>query len=236
MNALWIVLLIITVCAYAFAEFRLLPGLIFKNRRRMQSSPDRGLKEIREKDGGRTIVYEPVGKDGKYVDQYALSARGGKTDLVCKIDEAVTSIVYDVAVFDSENRVKEVLSVRESPERRGYTHAVELPGETAYVALTVKEVNGKTMKTETDTAVSGKRVALYAVIGALLTVTELFLVKLFSGLIFGGIYYESFMDETKGALFFFLLGGTAILVNTLTAVISVKKLNAKKKGRAERDE
>ncbi len=139
-----ILLLIIGFIAYVFLVGGVFPRLILRPKWGSGTPRDRGIKRYTFKDG-RAVVYEPDPKMRKYVKQYILSANGEDKYLKCKVDPRVSTIEYDVVVYDAHNNAIDNIHVAEAIETKGYTKAAELPAKTSHVSLVVREVNYHTI-------------------------------------------------------------------------------------------
>ena len=130
-----------SIALYVFIIAYLLPGRLLKPSYDLSVIGDRGIKKY-VFSGGRAIVYETSVLSGRYIKQYILSDNRGEKYIKCKIDEEITSIVYDVIAIDSFDKVIEVVEVSEPISKRGITSGALLPPKTAYVCVVVKGVNG----------------------------------------------------------------------------------------------
>ncbi|MBE6577217.1 MAG: hypothetical protein E7653_03670 [Ruminococcaceae bacterium] len=135
-----ILLLIICFIAYVFLVGSVFPKLILRPKWGNGVTRDRGVKRYKFK-GGRAVVYEPDPKVRKYVMQYILSENSGKKYVKCKVDPRVSTIKYDVVVYDAKSNAIDNIHVEEAIATKGYTRAAELPEKTSYVSLVVREIN-----------------------------------------------------------------------------------------------
>ena len=134
--------LFILVCALLVALYTVvLPKFFIKYRYRIGTPADRGLK-IARGENGQSIVYEPACTLRPYIRKYILSEKDGKKSLICKIDEGVGYLDYDVVLFDQKSRAFKGIRVKEFVERAGYTREVDLPSKTCYVSLLINEADG----------------------------------------------------------------------------------------------
>ena len=134
------IILIFSLIMYTFITGKILPLIFLRPSRRGVISNDRGIKRYAYEDG-RAIVYKPTEENNKYIEQYILSAHGDEKFIKCKIHEEIRSLEYDVIVFDSRDKVVDVISVKDPVKQKGTTGAVSLPLETSYVSVTVRVVN-----------------------------------------------------------------------------------------------
>lgn len=114
--------LFILVCALLVALYTVvLPKFFIKYRYRIGTPADRGLK-IARGENGQSIVYEPACTLRPYIRKYILSEKDGKKSLICKIDEGVGYLDYDVVLFDQKavrSRVSASKSSSNAPDIRG---------------------------------------------------------------------------------------------------------------------
>ncbi len=234
MQALWWVLLGISVVVFLFSAGYAVPKAFFKPGYHIPASFDRGLKNYAEPDG-RSIVYEPEPAFRKYVSQYILSERGGQKVLLAKPDEMLSHIDYDVALFNRRNRVFKVLNIREEIVRPGYTQITELPPETAYASLTVNSADGRAVERPVQKKRKRRFAGFSAVVG-LLTVLEIFFIKLCLGMLFGDVFAESFMvDDAAGFLITLGVGAVAASVHCAAAAVYYRRKNKRNAGGVPKD-
>ena len=129
-----ILLLLMGFVAYVFVLASVLPRIFLRVRLGNGSTRDRGVKKYKFEDG-RAVVYEPESKIRRYVNQYVLVDKSGDKYLKCKIDKRVSTIKYDVVVFDGHNNAIDVIQISEAISSKGYTVTAELPRKTSYVSL-----------------------------------------------------------------------------------------------------
>lgn len=150
---------------------RVLPRLLLKPVYRAEKVSDRGLKKY-VFEGGRAIVYRPSEQNSKYVKQYVLSSHGGEKYIKCLADESVRSIEFDVAVFDSSDRMTDVITVRGKIDEDCVSEGVLLPYDTAYVQVMVRTVNAKRVPISDRAVYPILKVAAFALLVTACTVTE----------------------------------------------------------------
>ena len=135
-------MLMLISCAiiYVILFAKALPKVLLKPSFDMTAIHDRGLKKYAF-DSGRAITYEPNDETKKYIEQYILSVNGDEKYLKCKLNNLVTSIKYNVTLFDTNDRLIDVMCVNEIVSESGMSRGVMLPSNTAYACVTVCEVN-----------------------------------------------------------------------------------------------
>lgn len=232
MSIVWIIVLVASILMYGLLTAYVLPRTFLKTEFASVSSRDRGLKNIKET-VGRSIVYQPSKKNRKYIPQYVISDRKGKKVLVCKTAPNVRFIDYDVVMFNGINKAFNVINSKELIER-GFTERLELDENTAYVSLIINKVNGERFKTKVVKPIPGGRIALYAASCGLLTIVEVFLMKLCCSYGFGGVFREGFMLSLSGTLFTASVAAVAALINVAIILIVVLRGNRKETAKGER--
>ena len=212
--ALWAFLLTATVIAFVVVHAYVLPKLFLKVRYDYDGLPDRGIRVIGE-ENGKSIVYEPDVKIRKYIKQYILSERDGKKLFVCKIDDSVRFIDYDVVLFDENGNSFKVLNVKELISKKGYTRVSGLPDKTVYVSLVLNGVNDDKFSNKTSKKVLSKGAALYSLFGAVTEILGILCAKVLLGKLFGGLFFESFVILGQTWIFTALICAGAIAINVL---------------------
>ncbi len=227
MVAVWSIALALSVLFCTGIVSALLPRLFLRSCSARDVSCDRGIRRVKEPEG-RSILYEPAPEQRKYVRQYILSERRGKKVIVCRIDESLSYLDYDVALFDRFDRAFKVLNVRELIERKGYTKEVELPAATSYAALTVNEADGERAGKESKRAARGGKLAAFWALSAVAITAEMFFVRFCCAYLFGGLFGESFFYAPEVTFFTCVLSAAAIAVHVI-AYVCAAKLRGKKK-------
>ena len=151
--------------AYVLIAFYL-PRLIMKPipcGRRMR---DRGIKKYAY-EGGRAVIYMPEIPARKYVKQYMLCTEGGAKYLRCYVNGRVRYIEYDVYVFNSKNKLIDIIGVKELLSGGDTTGAVKLPFDTAYVSLILRNADGMYWNREKRARYSYVSSAIYGCASAL---------------------------------------------------------------------
>ena len=133
-------LIIVCCCLYIFLISKIFPAIFFQARKNNTSPKGRGIKKY-VFDSGRAIVYYPDPNTKKYITQYILSENNGERFLKCKFDDRVVTASYEVTAFDSSDKIIDTVSVYDTPDCREISRAVPLPITTAYVNISVTEIN-----------------------------------------------------------------------------------------------
>lgn len=189
----------------------------------------RGRKIVKEI-SGESILYDTVSDISQVIPQYILSERGGQKRLVCRLNETVRTVDYDVALFNKKGEIFKVLNVREEVGRVGYAHEVALPAETEYVSIYLNAADGFRRGVG---APSGKipkvRLFLYIAAFAGSVFLAVYLIRISVAHIFGGLYAESYLFNHSIVVNAVCMCLAVILLDVLFALIFLKLKNRPKK-------
>lgn len=136
------ILIILCCCLYIFLITKIFPTIFLKVQKKDTTPKDRGIKKY-VFENGRAIVYIPEPSTKKYIAQYILSENSGERFLKCKFDDRVVTASYEVTAFDSSDKIIDTVCVFDTPDCREIARAVPLPLTTAYVNISVTEINRK---------------------------------------------------------------------------------------------
>ena len=192
-----IILLLFSVVAFSVLLMIALQRAILKLNYTINEPNDRGVKRYIFK-GKRCILYNSADENKSIIKQYLLMDDENCKVLRCKMARPVSYIDYDVMVFDKCGEVMKIVNVKENLVNSEYTRKVELPKQTAYVRIILKEANDTIYKGKPIAFVHKKRITLYALASAVLTAFEVFFVKICCSYAFGGVFRESFMMSMDG--------------------------------------
>ena len=223
MSIVWIIILVVSLAVYGLLTMYVFPRSFLKTEFVSIKAHDRGLKNVKET-VGRSIVYQPSKENRKYIPQYVLSHRKGKKVLVCKTAPNVRYLDYDVVMFNGIGKAFNIVNSKELIERNR-TEKLELDEDTAYVSLVINAVNEEQFKHRVVRPVPGGRIAWYAVVCGLLTMLQVFVMKLCCSYGFGGVFREEFMLSLNGTLFTVLFAVVAALINVAVVLIVVLRKN-----------
>lgn len=230
----WFLLLAVVCAAFAVLHASVLPKYILKYR--YKSVPvGRGLTAMRDA-RGESIVYEPDAVTGRFVLRYILSDRDGKKRLICRIDESIGSLDYDVALYNGKGKLFKVLRVKEKIIKPGYTSEVGLPDRTVYAAVFVNSADAQVVS-RAPYRVSAGRFLLFLTLCILTEAAGFFVVYVCIAHLFGGIYTESCLIDPNcyaiaDAILLFIIFA---LVNISVTFAAVKKCNPAKAGKGKRN-
>ncbi len=203
-------MLIISFFLYVVLTSIIYPKIFLSISYRREDIKDRGVKRYRY-NGGRAVLYEPSMKYRKYVQGYILSSNNGEKFIKCQLDERVEDIKFEITVFDNRDKMIKVLEISEGIKSSGVTSAVPIPDETAYVSLSVLEVNGVKIDAQPIASVSYMNVVTVFIMNILTTVVEAFYLRALLG------KYD--LVFKKGSVFI-----VAVLVGAALSMFIIKML------------
>ncbi len=214
----WAVILIIVTVLLTALIVAVLPRGLLRKHYTVPHLTDMGIKKIKDR-RGRSIVYRPDFRYRKYIDQYVLSNRDGVNKLVCKIAPDIYRFEYDVVIYDSLDVILDVIHVDETVKSAGFTAELVLPEGTAYVAVLPYMINGKKQKNNCGAKIPKRNIVLFAVLTCVITFAEILFGKYCMSHLLAGIYYESIVTSTSGAILIFAVAGVICLINFLCTVL-----------------
>lgn len=217
-------ILLCSVVLYLVLVAMVLPRFVLKASYRIKKPTDRGVKRCTF-EGKPCIVYSSSKENKPYIKQYILLNEGEHKLLKCKTAPGVDYLDYDIVVFDRYNKPFEVINVKEDV-LGDVTKSTQLPSDTAYVRLVIRQANRVKLKKPATFGVSGGSIFVFSLLVLVLTALEAFAVRASCALAFGDVYRESFISSRLG---FLVIGAVALAVGFLGAV-SVA-LTAAKRGR-----
>lgn len=205
------VFFIVSLVLYVFLTACLLPKILLIPGFSAAQIQDRGIKKYLFEDG-RAMVCQPALDVRPYIPQYILSDNNGERFLKCKLHPGILSLKYRVLTFDVNDRPLQVLEVEDPVSTRGVAKAVPLPLNTAYVSLSLMDVNGKKVS-GSPVAFSPIKLLIYLVSTVVMTVAQALMIKqallFFADLIFA---YSDTVSAHYGTTVF-----TALLIGTVYA-------------------
>ncbi len=217
----WIVVFVVVVALSIFVATVALPRMYLKLRYTIERSKDRCIKRVYEKDG-QSMVFEPEEKWRGYIEQYVLSERKGQKVVMCKVNEELSYIEFDVVVFNAFNKVSEVIKVQDNVAGSGYTKTVELPEDASYLSLCVVRADNKKFRNNlTARSTVGKRFAYY-IINAVTVIMEIVAFKICLANILGEEFRESVIFNEQGTLISIILALVLVVVNTIIVAIDIR--------------
>ena len=231
--AFWILALLAIVAAFLAIATLVLPKLFLHNKCSLTSSRDRGIRRMIDR-RGQSMLYEPSPSLRKYIKKYVITVRDGNKVLVCRLGKKIKYLDYDIVVFDSENKVRCILNVKELPQDTGYTRVIKLPDEAAYVSINVNGVDDTIFPHRVLSRVSFWRVFIFTLCSAALVAATVLGIRICCTYIFGGVFSESLLVEGKSTLFTIIICGSVAFADLLLTLILVLIKNYKGAGKKER--
>ena len=184
-------ILFMTVAAYLYLVAAVYPRLtlraVWTHRvGRQADGGDRGVRKL-QFFGGYAVVYEPEPAIRRFIRRYALIKQDGCVYIRCRMHHCIAHVRYDVTAFDCQGRLLDVLSVSELIRDAGYSTAVRLPRDTAYVRVTLRQADDMYRGRDTAGRCSRRRMAVYAVLTLGTTVAAMGMLYRSLGAIMAGV-------------------------------------------------
>ena len=211
----WMLLPIAATLLYIGVVALWLPTVFLQNKFKMKSVNDRGIRKYKSGGDSIGILYEPEVGTRKYIKQYAISFDGEEKLLKCMLADDIDYIEYDVASFNRNGKIINVLNVKDVVEKAGFTRSVILPRETAYVALVISRVDDMELDVPVKLLISKGKMLLYSLVTVVLSVLTAFAIKIGIALSLGGVFRESFLMSLEGHI---LTLGFAFLLSLAGAI------------------
>ncbi len=159
---------------YVYLTARALPRRLLVPHADSAAIKDRGVRKYLFPNG-RAITYLSGTSVRPYIPQYIVSDHDGRRFLKCKLDKQVRSIRYRILPFDVNNHPLDILEVADPVTVAGVTSAVSLPSNTAYISLSVQEVNGEEISGPSVVGFSPVKVGIFGAAVVFLTLLEAYL-------------------------------------------------------------
>ena len=213
----------------------LLPKYFLKNRYEVNAPQDRGLAKYQLGEDGRGITFQPAFPTNQHIKQYVLVSDGAEKSVKCMLAKTVDYIEYDIVLFNKNNEVFNVLSIKDIVEGATYTHSVTLPEETSYISLVITRVDEESFESPVKLTVSTGNILSYSLISLFMTVFTAFAVKLGLVNFLGGVFRESIMNNVGDNNLILLLSiglalaGIAVVTTVLVIRKSLKNNKARNK-------
>ncbi len=222
----WIIIFVIICVGIILISTYALPSAYLKFTCKVKSSKDRCVKRVYEKNG-QSLVFEPEIKWRKYVKQYLLSERKNRKVAVCKVDDSVKYLEYDLIVFDAYNQPVKVLNVKDYVRDDGFTKEVELPEETSYVSLKIIRANDLCFDDKMAGKLKKGNLGKFIFVNIAVVLAETICLRICLANLLGGIFRESFVLDLRELTVTAIMALALIVVNSLTTLITVKAIERK---------
>ena len=218
---IWLLIISLLFTLVIFFATYALPSIYLKMRYTVDKSNDRCIKRVYDR-YGQCLVFEPEEKWRDYIEQYVLAERKDKKEVICKIDKSLEYIEYDIVVFNSMDKVSEIINTKEKVDGKGYTTPVLLPEDASYISINIIRADEKTFKENLTAKVTTSNKWKFLIINAALVIVEVVGLKICLANLFGGLFRESVIINLGELLFSITLAGVLILFNTITSLVAVK--------------
>lgn len=222
LQALWWVLLVCSIVGVVWLAVKVLPAAFVKSEYVLGAAGDRGLKIYREKDGSRSIVYEPGRAYRHHIYKYIITNRGGTKRLICRINEGINSLDYDIAVKDKKHRVIKLLNVKEDIAKSGYTALIDLPAKTDYITIAVNCVNNQKVSGAGVKKAPKKAIAKYSLALSLLIMAEVIWVFVCFAFIYGDVFVRDYLLDGQNIFSNVAWGVVVAAVGVILLVIGLR--------------
>ena len=220
--AIGYVLLISSVVLFLLVMVIALPKALLKVKYSIKEPDDVGVKRCFY-NGKRCVVYEGGKEISRYIEKYLLVEGKSCKVLRCKVARKIAYLNYDIVIFNRYDQIIDVVNVKENLVKGGYTRRVELSDETAYVRLVIREVDDTIIKRKSIAYIPAGNVMLYGFLASVLTVIEIFVLKIACAYAFGGVFREVFIRSTNGTLITLLIAFIIGIVALISVAFGVKK-------------
>ena len=174
---IWATLLIFVVALSAYVAAIVLPRIFLRLKYSVNESNDRCIKRVYEVNG-QSLVFEPEEKWRKYVKQYILAERDGKKQFICKVDKELNYLVLDVAIFNCQDKLCDVIRIKDFVGESGMTGVVTLPSETSYVSVSVVRAENQEFEDNLSGNVGGGKIFKFLLVNAALILVESIWIKI----------------------------------------------------------
>ena len=221
----WFIILLIVCVATAAMYLKFLPKYFLKFRYNIPNPSGRGLKFI-QNENGKDIIYVPDRKIEPYIKGYILSEKKGKKFFICKVDDEIGYLDYDIVLYNSKRNVFKSLRIKESVNRN-VLREVELPEKTCYISILLNEVDGKKINNDGLRKVNKGLLLIFITLCAIIEILGFMTLRLCLAEFFGGIFSESFLASDSEQIYFVFISAVIILLNLLFTLVAVKIKNRK---------
>lgn len=228
----WMLLPIVATLLYIGVIAFWLPKVFLQNKFKMKSVNDRGIRKYRSGNDAIGVLYEPEVGTRKYIKQYAISFDGEEKLLKCMLADDIDYIEYDVASFNRNGKIINVLDVKDVVEKAGFTRSVILPRETAYVALVISKVDDVELDVPVKLLISKSKMLAYSLITVLLSVVTAFAIKIGIAFSLGGVFRESFMMSMDGHILTLIISLLLSVAGAIFVAIALAMKNSSDNRRA----
>lgn len=221
---------IIFIAGYATLAGFVLPKIFFKVRTNIRNSLDRGVRNYKERNG-RSIVYQPRAQYIKYMSQYIISERNEKKSILCKLNANITYLDYDIALFNLDNKIFNVINVKDNIFKPGFSSVIELPEKTMYACIIINKVNDVFPKETGKEKTYCRKPVLYASILLVLSFLMVLCVNLCIANIFGGVFAEFLTTSPESFINILSVVFVFWVINIIFSAIYIKVRNIRRAGR-----
>ena len=224
----WILLLVGSVACFFILEMLVFPKCFLESEYSIGKTSDRGIRKYKTSTDGMYFLYEPNWFVRQFIKQYVIAVTDKGKTLTCKIEEGIDYLRYDVVLFDTSDHVFKILNVQQLVEDSLYTEEVELPPETAYVTLVLKQVNQQEFPSAACAKVAPSRLGAYGLATCATAMATAFFMNLSFAHLFGKVFRESYAAATAENIAVLGIALVASVVGTAALSLVILLKNKKK--------
>ena len=223
MFVVWYLIMIAALAAFVAMHAWIMPRLFFNFRYEVKKPTGRGVKVI-DDGSDRAIVYDSDYPIRKYMPQYAIRERAGTKSLICRTDDRIGYVEYDVVLFDRFNQVKDTLRVREVISERGHTQELELPADTAYACVNLNAADGRAVPGKNRSQkTAGLCWAAFLFSCAVVETLTAFIIRICLARLYGGLFGDIFLYSMWSNIVAGALCVMVIALNVLIMALFVRR-------------
>ena len=156
----YILLLPFTFALYAFVMSSIFPKYLLRISYNVTKILGRGLKKFVYPEG-RAVLYEAQPDIRKYIERYALFTSEGFKYIQLTIARGVKNYKASVVMLDNRNKVIDVLVLSETTSGSSLSRPTRIHGDTSYVAVSLSEVNGISLKSSAFAMTKLREILIY---------------------------------------------------------------------------
>jgi hypothetical protein len=224
---IWWILLLGSVALFLCVEMFLLPRLLLESKYSIGQTYDRGIKRYKSADNCVSVAYVPNLLVRKYIKQYVIVSKESKKTFKCMVKDGLSYLDFDIVLFNSIGKVFKVITVQ-SVINGVYTEEVELPKETSYVTLLLRQADYKEFPNLSCTKISPVKILIFGLTTCIWAVATAYLMNLCIANIFGGVFRESYAQTLWTNIAVIAVALVATAIGTIILSINLAIKNRKK--------
>ena len=224
----WILLLAGSIAFFIALELLVFPKCFLKGKYTIGQTSDRGLRKYKTSDDGVYFLYEPGWFVRRYIKQYVIAVENEGKSLTCMLEDGVDYARFDVVLFNTADRVFNVLNVQQLVGERAYTDPSPLPPETAYVTLVLNQVNSREFPEVARSRITTGKLIAFGVSTCVTAMVTAFCMNLSFANLFGKVFRETYAAATAQNVAVLAVALVASLIGTTALSVAIALKNQKK--------